>query len=132
MLNNHGGVILFNCVREYKQILPMGSLLNEKDKEAIENKLNYMLGFIYPRPEIGSNVTVSFVPLAIHPLTKDLPKILQRYVGEEDLKHNQIHSKLMYVEGLFVTRIKVCPTDCSKVYLHSIGNDYYLYGISKI
>lgn len=33
MMNSGGGIILFDCVKDYKEIYSMGTYLNHKDKE---------------------------------------------------------------------------------------------------
>lgn len=33
MMNSGGGIILFDCIKDYKEIKPMGVYLNHKDKE---------------------------------------------------------------------------------------------------
>jgi hypothetical protein len=76
--------------------LPRGGLLSEKDKEAIENKINYMLSFIFPKPDIA-NITISFVPLAYHPLTREMNRSYEWYKGEEEAKPNQVYCKPTYL-----------------------------------
>lgn len=50
MLNNNGGIILFNCVKEYGSIYPHGAIITEKDKEAYENQIMNLTTTIHPRP----------------------------------------------------------------------------------
>ena len=47
------------------------------------------------------------------------------------MKPNQVYCKPTYYEGLYVTRIKVCPNDASKVYLHTNGSEYFLSGFKE-
>jgi hypothetical protein len=39
MLNRNGGVIFFDCSRQYRQVLARGCMMTEKEKEAIEYKI---------------------------------------------------------------------------------------------
>jgi hypothetical protein len=84
MLNNKGGVILFDCSKEYSSIYPNGALITEKDKEAYENKMLNLLNFITPKPEISKNIVISFVPILLHPLkcAKRARKLLE-YTGDD-------------------------------------------------
>jgi hypothetical protein len=80
-LNTNGGIILFNCTKSYTRILANGCLLTEKDKEAIENKLYSFLSKIHPKPEVITNINLSFVPVAFYPKQMSVPLVLEDYKG---------------------------------------------------
>ena len=69
MLNNNGGIILFNCAKEYGSIYPHGAIITEKDKEGYENQIMNLMNTIHPRPEINKNVIITFVPVVHSPLS---------------------------------------------------------------
>jgi hypothetical protein len=33
MLNSEGGVILFDCIQEYRSVVPQGELMSQREKE---------------------------------------------------------------------------------------------------
>lgn len=39
LLNNGGGVILFDCARKYRQIIPMGEYLKKQDMDSFLQRL---------------------------------------------------------------------------------------------
>jgi hypothetical protein len=69
MLNSMtGGVILFDCVKCYGGFIPYGEKMTELEKEGYENKIKEIIASIYPKPVLGGEIIVSFIPLVIHPL----------------------------------------------------------------
>jgi hypothetical protein len=70
------------------------------------------LNFIYTKPEVPKNIVISFVPV-VYPHSyknKEMQHQLTGYSGEDaELKTNQYHYNQVFIEGLYVLRIKVCP-----------------------
>jgi hypothetical protein len=67
MLNGGGGVMLFDSVTVDNCVIPYGVLIIEKLKEEIEQKITDYLEGIYPKPQVGKNVIISWVPMVENP-----------------------------------------------------------------
>ena len=50
LLNNGGGVILFDCARKYRQIIPMGEYLKKQDMDSFLQRLEKIAEGISPPP----------------------------------------------------------------------------------
>lgn len=108
LLNNEGGVILFDCARKYRDYIPMGEYFNSKEQDSLIQKIYAILDTISPRPEVGTNVEVTFVPIAKNPLLVGHPN--NKLVPKTEHLFDRLYYELEYIEGMFVTRIKVKPT----------------------
>lgn len=90
-----------------------------------------LLNTIHPKPEVNKNIIITFVPVVNHPLSsKSKERKLMPYTGvDQELKAHQFHYSHSYIEGLYVTRIKVVPTETFKVYMWlSEDSIYHLSG----
>jgi hypothetical protein len=63
LLNNRGGVILFNVVRTQLEMFPSGEYFTRLDQEAFQQKIERVLEGITPRPQTGENIEITFVPI---------------------------------------------------------------------
>jgi len=50
MLNSGGGIILFDCINDYKFIVPRGLSMTEKNKEEYEQRIYSYINCFYPKP----------------------------------------------------------------------------------
>ena len=73
-MNHQGGVILFDCERRYKQVLPVGSQFSSFDQENEPQRIYNILEGITPKVQVGVNIEITLVPVVENPL-KLAPKV---------------------------------------------------------
>ncbi len=52
MLNSGGGVILFDCLKQYQNMLPRGKTISQKQKEEYEQRIYSYCNIFYPKIEV--------------------------------------------------------------------------------
>jgi predicted HTH transcriptional regulator len=96
MLNGGGGVLLFDCAKVDNLVIPRSGVIIEKEKEEIEQKITGYLEGIYPKPKIGENVIINWVPMV-----------------EDPFEFKQTPTKgpsLNFMKGIYVARIIIKPS----------------------
>jgi hypothetical protein len=67
LLNSGGGVLLFDCLEEYMQILPIGTYISELQKELYQQQISELFKHFRPKLSFGVNVHINFVPIVENP-----------------------------------------------------------------
>ena len=67
LMNNGGGVILFDCERRHREVLPVGSQFTLLDLENEPQKIYQIIEGVIPKVQVGVNLEVSVVPLVQNP-----------------------------------------------------------------
>ena len=87
LLNNGGGVILFDCLRRFRDVLPIGEYISEKEQEEWVSRIKAYCECIVPAQHPQHNVEVTFVPIVqnpYHPDSKTKGTITKRLVGNKE------------------------------------------------
>lgn len=92
LLNGGGGALLFNTELFYNNVFARGEYVTEIQKEEIEQRLNTLLNFVYPKPK-PANVLLTWVPMV------------------DPNKPSDERGPLSFVDGLYVARVMVRPTE---------------------
>jgi predicted HTH transcriptional regulator len=97
LLNGGGGVLLFDCSKVDNLVIPRSGVIIEKEKEEIEQKITGYVEGIYPKPKIGKNIVISWVPIVEDPF--------------EVKSTSNNSSSRNFMEGIYIGRIVVKPSD---------------------
>jgi hypothetical protein len=97
LLNSGGGLILFDMKSEYRDVFPLGAIIDEEKKDSIRaefteilRKIMYFESFRFISG-IDELVQIDFVPV-------------------KAARENN------FIDGRYITRIRVCPQDSTLVF----------------
>ena len=66
-------MLLFDCQTSFRGVFPEGEFLSAKEQDELTHKVEGHLNQIHPRPLMGTNVEVSYVPVLRNPLEHSHP-----------------------------------------------------------
>ena len=110
LLNNKGGVILFDCARRFRDVVPVGEYMSEKLQEEWVSRIKAYCESVVPTQLPQHNIEVTFVPIIKNPADPEAKlkgTTTTRLVDTVD--HTWVDRE--FIEGVYVTRIKVNPSN---------------------
>ncbi len=115
LLNRGGGVVLFFVQQHYLEKWAIGRTIIQSKKGIYKNLIEEQIRYIYPKVEIGREIVMSFVPLVKHPYDFGV----KMDVMDEQARKTQRY----YIQGLYVFRIAVFPSQGEKLYYYQNGDE---------